>query len=63
MQPEVGIKLGWDLYREFRVRELLKPKLADFLLHKCPIASYRDKFVWDAFDVPDDQYVVGKPVK
>ncbi|MGY4371105.1 hypothetical protein ACVW1A_007170 [Bradyrhizobium sp. LB1.3] len=60
-KPEVRIKLGWDLYREFRVRKLLQPKIADFLLHKWPLASYRDRFVWDAFDVADDQYVIGKP--
>jgi hypothetical protein len=57
----VGIMLGWNLYTEFRERQLLKPKLADMILTKWMLPSYRDKIVADAFDIPDDEYRVGRP--
>lgn len=57
----VGIKLGWNLYTEFRRRGLLKSKEADMLLAKFALPSYRDKFVADTFDLPDDEFRVGIP--
>jgi hypothetical protein len=57
----VGIKLGWDVYREFRRRGLLIPKQVDMTPWKWMRPSYRDKIVWDGFDVPDGEYRIGKP--
>ena len=57
----VGIKMGWNLYTEFKDRNLLKPKLADMIMVLWVIPSYRDNFVSDMFDIEDDAYEVGTP--
>lgn len=58
----VGIKMGWTLYTEFRSRNLLAPKLADMVVTKWMLPSYRGMFVSDMFDtIHDDEYEVGKP--
>ena len=56
----VGIKLGWDLYTEFRGRGLLKPKRVDMVLWDWMQPGYRDRFIADGTDIPDDEYRVGK---
>ena len=42
-----GIKLGHELYDEFRKRKLLRPKEVDMMLWKWMAPSYRDCFVYD----------------
>lgn len=58
---QVGVKMGWGLYTEFRSRDLLMPKEANMVLWKWNLPSYRDKFIADTFDIADDDYQVGKP--
>ena len=59
-KSEVGIKLGWDLYTEFRSRGLLKPKRVDMALWDWMQPGYRDRFIADGTDIPDDEYRVVK---
>ena len=55
----VGIKLGFNLYTEFRSRGLLEPREVDMILWKWMQASYRGKFVVDGFDIGDNEFRVG----
>jgi hypothetical protein len=57
----VGIKMGWDVYTEFRKRGLLKPKEVDMILWKWMQPSYQDKLVIDDLYIGDDEFLVGKP--
>lgn len=58
----VGIMLGWDLYREFRRRDLLVKKRVDMVLWSWDQPSYRGRFVVDCLeDMRDDEYRVGVP--
>lgn len=59
---DVGIKMGWVLYTEFRDRDLLAPRVADMVFWKWDLPSYRGKFVADTFDIDDNDFVVGKPM-
>jgi len=58
----VGIKLGRELYTEFKRRKLLVAKEADLILTKWWLWMYRDRFfVFDSPDVADDDFKVGDP--
>lgn len=58
----VGIKLGRDLYTEFKRQGLLVAKEADLILTKWWLWMYQDRFfVFDSPDVADDDFKVGDP--
>jgi hypothetical protein len=57
---EVGIKLGWDLYAEFRGRGLLTPKRVDMVPWDWMQPGYRDHFIADGTDIPNDEYRLEK---
>lgn len=59
--PKVGIVFGLSLYSEFRRRGLFKDKLADFIVAKWVLPSYRDLFVCEGPQATDDGYKVGTP--
>ncbi|MGD9738202.1 MAG: hypothetical protein AB7O56_02595 [Bauldia sp.] len=60
----MGIKMGSDLYWEFRRRRLLVPKLADLApFATWSLPGYRDKYVYDDFDLAAEAFAVGSPEK
>lgn len=56
--------MGSDLYWEFRRRRLLVPKLADLApFATWSLPGYRDKYVYDDFDLAAEAFAVGSPEK
>ena len=58
---KVGIKVGFDLFNEFRKRDLLKIKTFDFLLWEIAAESYNDYYIFPSFDIKDCEYEFGTP--
>jgi hypothetical protein len=58
--PNVGITFDLSLYSEFRRRGLLEDKLADLLLWKWMLPSYRGLFVREGPEAREGGYKIGK---